>query len=233
VAFPLSAHNERATYEIPFGSIERPATRNTPAEKAEFEVPAQRWADISDNTHGFSLLNDCKYGYDAKGNVLRLSLLRSPEWPDPHADEGEHDFTYSLYPHGGNWRDALTIREGYELNYKLISMQTEKHDGTLEPERSFIQLQPSNLILTAMKPAEDGSGLVLRFYEWAGKQVDAKVTLDRKAGSAAETDLMEREIGPLHQSNNEITLHTGPYEIKTIKLKFVPQHGIDSMTALH
>jgi alpha-mannosidase len=74
----------------------------------EFEVPAQRWADVSDATQGFSLLNDCKYGYDAKGNVLRLSLLRSPEWPDPHADEGPHDFTYSLYPHGGTWREAQT-----------------------------------------------------------------------------------------------------------------------------
>ena len=64
---------------------------------------AQRWADISDGKHGFSLLNDCKYGYDAKGNVLRLSLLRSPEWPDPHADEGHHEFTYSLLPHAGGW----------------------------------------------------------------------------------------------------------------------------------
>ena len=102
VAFPVSAHSEKATFEIPYGSVERPTTRNTPAEKAQFEVPAIRWADISDEKHGFSLLNNCKYGYDAKGNVLRLSLLRSPEWPDPHADEGHHEFTYSLYPHAGD-----------------------------------------------------------------------------------------------------------------------------------
>ncbi len=131
VAFPVSAHSDKATYEIPFGSVERPTTRNTPAEQAQFEVPAQRWADISDGKHGFSLLNDCKYGYDAKGNVLRLSLLRSPEWPDPHADEGHHEFTYSLYPHGGGWKDALTIRRGYELNYKLIPLPSGKHQGAL------------------------------------------------------------------------------------------------------
>ena len=119
VAFPVSAHSDHATYEIPFGSVERPTTRNTPAEQAQFEVPAQRWADLSDAKHGLSLLNDSKYGYDAKGNVLRLSLLRSPEYPDPHADEGHHEFTYSVYPHGGGWKDALTIRQGYELNYKL------------------------------------------------------------------------------------------------------------------
>ena len=138
VAFPLSAHNDKATFEIPYGSIERPTTRNTPAEEAKFEVPAQRWADLSDTKHGFSLLNDSKYGYDVKGNVLRLSLLRSPEWPDPHADEGHHEFTYSLYPHAGNWRDAQTVRRGYELNYRLIAIRSHKHEGTL-PSRTFFR----------------------------------------------------------------------------------------------
>ncbi len=142
VAFPLSAHNDKATFEIPYGSVQRPTTRNTPAEKAQFEVPAMRWADISDDKHGFSLLNDCKYGYDAKGNVLRLSLLRSPEWPDPHADEGHHEFTYSLYPHAGGWREALTVRQGYELNYKLLAMQTEKHAGALPAEHAFVEVEP-------------------------------------------------------------------------------------------
>ena len=155
VGFPLSAHSDKATFEIPFGSVERPTTRNTPAEQAQFEVPAQRWADISDSRHGFSLLNDCKYGYDAKGNVLRLSLLRSPEYPDPHADEGHHEFTYSLYPHAGGWKQALTIRQGYELNYKLISFPSDRHQGSLPAEYSFVQTQPENIVVTAMKKAED------------------------------------------------------------------------------
>ena len=225
VAFPLSAHNEKATYEIPFGSIERPTTRNTPAERAQFEVPAQRWADLSDSQHGFSLLNDCKYGYDAKGNVLRLSLLRSPEWPDPHADEGHHEFTYALYPHGGTWRDGLTVRRGYELNYKLVSMPAEKHQGRLPAEHSFVEVQPEDLVLTAMKRAEDGSGLVLRFYEWAGKEVDAKLVLPGGAESASETDLMERTMGPLPVQNGAVTVDTKPYEIKTIKVQFAPLQG--------
>ncbi len=101
VVFPLSAHSPKATYEIPYGTVERPTSRNTPAEQAQFEVPALQWADISDDSHDFSLLNDCKYGNEAKGNALRLSLLRSPEWPDAHADQGDHDFTYSLIPTPG------------------------------------------------------------------------------------------------------------------------------------
>jgi alpha-mannosidase len=220
VAFPLSAHTDKATFEIPFGSIERPTTRNTPAEQAEFEVPAQRWADLSDSTHGFSLLNDCKYGYDAKGNVLRLSLLRSPKWPDPQADEGPHEFTYSLYPHSGGWREALTVRQGYELNYKLFSMQTEKHEGQLAAEHSFAQMYPDNLILTAMKKAEDGSGVVFRFYEWAGREGDARLALPAEVESASETDLMERTTGLLSVQKGEVTVHTRPYEIKTIKVQF-------------
>src|SRR5208282_872296 len=197
VAFPLSAHNDNATFEIPYGSIERPTTRNTPAEQAKFEVPAVHWADLSDAKHGFSLLNDCKYGYDAKGNVLRLSLLRSPEWPDPHADEGHHEFTYALYPHGGGWKDALTIRRGYELNYKLISMPVEKHEGQLAPEHSFVQARSENIIVTTLKKAENDDALVLRFYEWAGKDGGAEVQIPPGAQSAAETDLMERPIGSL------------------------------------
>ena len=220
VAFPLSAHSDKAAFEIPFGSVERPTTRNTPAELAQFEVPAQRWADISDSKHGFSLLNDCKYGYDAKGNVLRLSLLRSPEWPDPHADEGHHEFTYSLYPHGGGWKNALTIRRGYELNDKLLSLPFGKHQGSLSPEHSFLQVQPANVIVTALKRAEGENSLVLRFYEWAGKDGEVTIQFPPGATMAMETDLMEKPLGSLSIHSSAVSLHTRPYEIKTIKVQF-------------
>jgi alpha-mannosidase len=220
VAFPVSAHSDKATFEIPYGSVERPTTRNTPAEKAQFEVPAQRWADISDATHGFSLLNDCKYGYDAKGNVLRLSLLRSPEWPDPHADEGPHEFTYSLYPHGGTWRDALTVHRGYEVNYKLVAIPAERHEGSLSPEHSFLQAQPDNVVITAVKKAEDDNSLIVRFYEWAGTEADVKLQLPSGAASAAETNLMEKPIAHLSLQAGAVVVHTKPYEIKTVKIQF-------------
>ncbi|HKT89012.1 MAG TPA: alpha-mannosidase [Candidatus Sulfotelmatobacter sp.] len=220
VAFPLSAHNDKATFEIPFGSVQRPTTRNTPPEKAQFEVPAQRWADISDSTHGFSLLNDCKYGYDAKGNVLRLSLLRSPEWPDPHADEGHHEFTYSLYPHGGSWKDALTIRQGYQLNYKLVTLSTENHAGKLAPEHSFVGVPEDNVIVSAVKKAEDQNAWIIRLYEWAGKAGETTIKLPPGAESASETDLMEKPISSVPVGNNEIKVPIKPYEIKTLEVHF-------------
>jgi alpha-mannosidase len=220
VAFPLSAHNEKAAFEIPYGSIERPTTRNTPAEQAKFEVPALQWGDLSDAKHGFSLLNDSKYGYDAKGNVLRLSLLRSPEWPDPHADEGLHEFTYSMYAHPGTWREAETVRRGYELNYDLLAVGTAKHPGAMKEEHSFFEVQADNVVMTAIKKAEDDGSLILRFYEWAGKELDVKIVLPVGAQSASETDLMERPVGDLGVPGGVVTVHTKPYEIKTIRVRF-------------
>jgi alpha-mannosidase len=228
VAFPLSAHSDKATFEIPYGSIERPTTRNTPAEQAKFEVPAQRSADLSDSKsadtkHGFSLLNDSKYGYDVKGNVLRLSLLRSPEWPDPHADEGHHEFTYSMYPHAGTWRDAQTVRRGYELNYPLISRQAQKHAGVLSDELSFVRIDADNVVVTALKKSEDDESLVLRFYEWAGKETDVRIQLPSGAQSATETDLMERSTADLPVRSKTVMVHTNPYEIKTVKIRVAGQ----------
>ncbi|PYV79203.1 MAG: alpha-mannosidase, partial [Acidobacteria bacterium] len=220
VAFPVTAHSDKATFEIPFGTIERPTTRNTPDEKAQFEIPALHWADLSDAQHGLSVLNESKYGYDAKGNVLRLTLLRSPTWPDAHADEGHHEFTYSLFPHSGTWRDAGTVRRGYELNYKLHALQIQNHTGSLPSVHSFVTIGSDNVVLTAMKWAEDEDALVLRFYEWAGKESDVSIHLPDGAESARETNLIERPTGEVSLKGGVVTVHTKPYEIKTVVVKF-------------
>jgi len=222
VAFPLSARSDKATFEIPYGSVERPTTRNTPAEKAQFEVPALRWADLSDSTHGFSLLNDSKYGYDARDNVLRLSLLRSPEWPDPHADEGHHEFTYSLYPHAGTWREAMTVRQGFEVNVPLLATTTTRHQGTLPSSQSFFSTQEDNVVITAIKQDADDTSLIVRFYEWAGKKGDIHLSLPDKATSASATNLMEAVEAPLSldATGKVVTVPTNPYEIKTVKVQF-------------
>ena len=233
VAFPLSAGNEKATFEIPYGSVQRPTTRRTPAEQAEFEVPAIQWGDLSDAKHGFSLLNNCKYGYDAKGNVLRLSLLRSPTWPDPHADQGHHEFTYSLYPHGGTWKEAATVNQGYDLNYPLMSGQTEKHQGALGPEHSFLRIDPGNVVLTAIKKAEDGGDLVFRYYEWAGKSGNVQLRLPATAKSADDADLMERSLTPLQINNGVVSVPTKPYEIKTVRVHFATSSPQASTEAAH
>lgn len=220
-AFPLAASGPKATYEIPYGTIERATTRNNSWEKAQFEVPALRWADLGDSQHGFSLINESKYGYDGVGNMLRLSLLRSPTWPDPEADREHHHFSYELYPHAGTWKDALTERAGYEFNYKLHASQVESHTGSLPAEHSYLSVAPENVVLTAVKKAEDDNGLIFRVFEWAGKQSDVVFTLPGGATSATETDLMEKPIGsPLSVSGNKVTVPIHPYEILSIRADY-------------
>jgi alpha-mannosidase len=220
-AFPLAATSDHATYEIPFGSIERATTRNNTWEQAQFEVPAQRWADLGDGQHGFSLINDSKYGYDDAGNVLRLTLLRSPTWPDPEADRGHHHFSYALYPHAGDWKQALTVRHGYEYNYQLQAMQVAAHAGSLGSEHSFAAVQAENVVLTAMKKAEDSDSLILHAYEWAGKSGDVTFTVPEGATSATLTNLLEQPQGsPLTITGNQLTVPIHASEILSLRVDY-------------
>ena len=234
-AFPLAVTSDFATYEIPYGSIERPTTRNNSWEKAQFEVPAMRWADLSGKgpdgkVHGLSLLNQDKYGYDAVGNVLRLTLLRSPTWPDPDADQGHHHFHYALYPHAGTWKDALTVRHGWEYDYPLQAVVTTAHPGSLPAEHSFASVEPENVVLTAVKKAEDQNGLgvnglILRVYEWAGKETMAEFHVPPGATSATVTNLMEQPEGsPLaiasENGGDVVKVPIHPYEILTIRVDY-------------
>jgi alpha-mannosidase len=226
VGVPVSVQTEVATYEIPFGTIQRPTTRRTPAEQAKFEVPALRWGDLSDANHGFSLLNASKYGYDAKDNVIRLSLLRAATYPGAGAecctDQGHHEFTYSLYAHAGNWDAGGTTQQAYELNFPLIALAAGNHSGTLPAKHSFVQIEPRNVILTAAKKAEDDDGLIIRFYESSGRASQVKLGLPAKAVGAFETNLMEKQERPLPLEGNGsgIRLSIGAYEIKTVKVLF-------------
>jgi alpha-mannosidase len=216
-AFPLAASAAKATYEIPFGSIERPTTRNNSWEKAKFEVPAMRWADLGDQAQGVSILNDSKYGYDAVGNLLRLTLLRSPVWPDPNADRGRQVFTYAIYPHPGDWKSAETVRHGRVLNDRLTGEQVFAHEGSLPAEKSFASVENANVTLTAMKKAEDDGALLFRMYEWAGKASQVKLHVPAGASYAVESNLMEKPEGAkLPVSGDVVTLPIKPYEILTV-----------------
>src|SRR5271170_7795317 len=217
-AFPLAATAPKATYEIPYGSIERPTTRNNSWEKAQFEVPAMRWADLGDANQGLSILNDSKYGYDAVGNTLRITLLRSPTWPDAEADRGHQHFVYSIYPHTGNWKQAQTVRRGYELNDPLKTTQVFAHTGTLPGEHSWAAVENPNVTLTAIKKAEDSDALVFRMYEWAGTTSQVKLHIPPGATYAVESNLMEKPEGEhLSLTGDVVTVPIKPYEILTLQ----------------
>ncbi len=131
LAFAVNAADSAATYEIPFGAIRRPTTRRTDWEKARHEVNMQKWCDLSDPEadYGITLLNRSKYGGDIRDNVMRLTLLRSPVWPDPQADRGKHTIEYALLPHAGGWQKGGAMRKSYEYNYPLLARLMPKKEG--------------------------------------------------------------------------------------------------------
>ena len=197
-AFSLNLELEAVTYEIPCGAIER-KTRLTSQQNqsfAKWEVPALRWADISIDGYGVSLLNDCKYGYDAASNQLRLTLLRGSTWPDEAADRGIHKFTYSIYPHAGNWQDARTVRRGYELNLPLkvkVLPIGENRGKILPPVSKLLDLSGENLVLMAFKQSEDDENIwILRCYECCGGEGRLELKSDLGLAIVHSVDLLEK-----------------------------------------
>lgn len=219
VAFPVDVLSPRATFDIQFGNVERPTHRNTSWDWARFETAVHKWADLSEGNYGVSLLNDCKYGNDVRDNVLRLSLLRSPDFPDPHADEGHHTFTYSLFPHPGDWRNG-TVRAAYELNDPLIVRPFVGQGGTLPLADSLFQVDTPNVILEAVKRAENGDGLILRLYECYRQRGPVTIWCSRPIIGAWETNLLERnEMALPVQGDHAVKVSFTPYQIRTLRLR--------------
>jgi alpha-mannosidase len=218
VDFPLSWRSPFATYEIPMGAIARSTLGETSEAKAKFEVPAQFWADMSGDGIGLSVLNDCKYGYDAKPNHLRLSLLRSPQWPCPDSDRGIHEFTYRLLPHQGSWQAAHTVQRGYELNNPLTV-----HELPFECDRhnfSLLSTSSHQVILSAFKLSEDQTSWILRFYESHGQKVQEVISFSSNIASVQECDLLENYLRDLQHQDNQFCCEFQPFEIKTFMVQF-------------
>ena len=227
--FPAAVRAARATYDIQFGYIERPTHRNTPWDRAKYEVCAHRWMDLSEPGFGIALLNDCKYGHSCHANVMGLTLLRAPKWPDPTADRGEHEFTYSLMPHGGDWRAAGVDRQAEALNTPLLV-----HAGDTRPCETPRSWSPMtidttgsvSLTVSAIKPAEDGDGLVVRLVETHGGRGHATIAWHTRVSGVEPVDLLERPIsgGPppgfSHDSAAKRTVFAvGNFEIITLKVR--------------
>jgi alpha-mannosidase len=220
VAFPADVRSQRATYEIQYGHVERPTHANTSWDLARFEVCAQRWADLSESGYGVALLNDCKYGYDIQGNVMRLSLLRAPGWPDPQADRGTHNFTYALLPHEGDLREGRVVEAGQELNVALRVAPTTSHAGAGARRTSFLRVDRQGVVIDAVKKAEDTDTLVVRLYDAWGQRGPVRLTCAAPIAKAHRADLLERPGEQLEPTaDGSIPLTIRPFEIATLLLE--------------
>jgi alpha-mannosidase len=213
VAFPVDIRATTARYEIQNGSLERPTHRSTSWDAAQFEVVGHQWADLSEKDFGVSLMNDSKYGYDIKGTVMRLSLLKSAEFPDPEADKGQHQFTYSLYVHREPWYQSELIPLAWDLNAPLIAASGKLLSDTL------VQMeQPGSIALDAIKRSEEGNDLVIRVHEMHGGRTSMKLSFTKPVAGWAETDLLERPLGDFNPSP-VISRELRPFEIVTFRVK--------------
>ena len=194
---PVAVRTTHATFEHANGVVRRATHDNTSWEQAQFEVPGHRFIDMSEPGFGVALLNDAKYGHSAKGNVLGLSLVRSPVYPDPLADEGGQRFTYALYPHAGDWHEGGVREEAEDLNQPMLAATASGVASTTATPLSTAGIPAA---LSGFKVAEDGNGLVFRVYEPAGRRGD--FALRAPAGWAVSGSLsileepMDRGEGP-------------------------------------
>ncbi len=219
VAFPVDILAPQATYEIQWGNVQRPTHRNTSWDWARFETCAHKWVDLSEGGYGVSLLNDCKYGHDIRDNVMRLTLLRAPTIPDPEADQGEHAFTYSLYPHAGGW-EAGTAAEAYRLNDPVIVSKVESQRLQITNIQSLISTSSPNIIIETIKRAEDGDGIIVRFYESQRRRGEVNITAAFPLERVEKVNLLEENQETLTPQGNQVTLFVRPFEIFSLRLIF-------------
>ncbi len=221
VAFPVDIRANHAVYDIQFGSIERPNNWNTSWDAARFEVFAHKWADLSEGDYGVSLMNDCKYGYDIKDNVLRLTLIKSGIYPDPNADQGHHRFTYSLLPHLGDWRAGQVVQDSYNLNEPVFGAVRIAAPGPLPPQFRLAEVDADHVMIETIKQAEEGNAWVVRLYE---TQQQRKRSTHLKFAlpiqKAVECNLIEEPEGPALVQGSTLEFAIGPYEIKTFLVWF-------------
>ena len=216
VAFPVTVKAREATYEIQFGHLRRPTHGDTSQAKAMFEVPAQRWADLGDGDYGVALLNDCKHGYDIHGSVMRLSLLRGPTHPDPTADLGGHQFTYALMPHPGDLREGGVIQAAEDLGSPLLPAYGSIAAGS---SRSLIEVDTRQVVVEAIKRAEDSDATIVRLYEAWGRPCKARIRTTLPASRAFLCDLLERDREEISVRNGVVELEFSPFKIRTLKLE--------------
>ncbi|MBD0381850.1 alpha-mannosidase [Paenibacillus sedimenti] len=212
VAFPVNIRATEATYDIQFGNVKRPTHWNTSWDYARFETVGHQWTDLSERGYGVSLMNDCKYGYDIKDHKMRLTLIKSAMVPDPTADQGEHVFCYSLYPHEGDWFAGGTVQEAWHLNSPLAALQGQ----SARDQFSLFSVNVRNVIIDAIKPAEEGEGLIVRLHEYAGASGLMELSSGLPNFQWQETDLLENPLSEEGRSGQgTIQCEIEPYEIKT------------------
>lgn len=217
-AFDVDIHSTRATYEIQYGSIERPTHKNTSWDRAKFEVCGQRFADLSEGDYGVTLLNDCKYGYDIHDTLMTLSLLRSPTYPDADADQGVFDFTYSICAHKGIPDMTSIYAHAYDINNPLSLVAAEGSCDTLPTRFAMIECDKPNILCEVIKEAEDSDSIIFRLFECSHSKTAANINFGFDVERVELCGMNEETIKELPVVDGKLSLVFGAFEIHTLKV---------------
>ena len=218
-SFPVDIMSDEAKCDIQFGHLSRPTHKNTPYDEAKFEVCAHKWIDLSENGYGVSLLNDCKYGHSIDGNIMGISLLKAPSYPNPAADKEVHEFTFALYPHKGTLAESGTISEGYKLNQPLTVLPIGKQDGAIPDTLSLVSSSNPAFVIETVKRAEDGDGIIVRGYESLGGKVKTEVKFGFDVKSVELCDLQENKVADLDVKDNTAKVSMSNFELVTLRVR--------------
>lgn len=217
--FPLDIHTSEATFEIQFGNVKRATHYNTSWDRARFEVCAHKWIDVAEDAYGVSILSDCKYGYSVHDGIVGLSMIKSGIYPNTDADKEYHEFTYSIYPHIGDWREAGTVAQAYLLNNPFYGVLKDRDGGILADSQSFLSADCENVVIEAVKKAEEGDEVIVRLYECFNRRNEVTLTFAKEIQWIKECNLLEEDISEIEYHGKEASFVIKPYEIKTIKVR--------------
>jgi alpha-mannosidase len=205
IAFPHSFHTEAARCDIQFGHVSRPTHANTSWDAAKFEVCAHRWVDVAEADAGLAVLNAGRYGHSVLDGVVRVSLQRGSRFPDPMADEGRHEVTLALLPHGPGLHDV--VAEAERLNVPLRVIAGGAASALPEP---IITIADPAVLVSAVKRADDGDDLVLRVWESVG----GRAQVDLPPG-ARRTNLLEEPADDAAEMSVVPAGRLRPFELAT------------------
>jgi alpha-mannosidase len=212
--FDTNVHSSIARFEIQYGNVTRPTTRNDSVEKAKFEVVNHKFTDLSETRFGVALLNDSKYGISVEGGKMRLSLHKGGTRPDFEGDLGMHRTVYSFLPHIGAFTTENVVRPAYELNIPVV-----KGNGDFEAKQLIIP-KAVNVIVESIKPCEDcEKAFIARLYETEGTYTNCSVELFEGAKKVEITNMLEENIEKAEVKENAINLTIKPFEVITLRVK--------------
>jgi len=238
MALPLNMRDGHIVYEVPYGVVEVGKDEIPGAAGERYEVECSKlhprgienWINASGDGFGVTLASSVvgmdyinPTDKDLDNTILQPILLASRrschgEGNDYH-QTGHHNYSFSITSHEGGWKNGIHF--GRESNEQLFAIVAPpKFDqAKLAESLSFLKVKQGNIIVTAMKKAENEDAMVIRFYNIDEEDTEVDLSLWKSFDTAIETNLIEEEEGPLRLDKNGLYMEVGHHEIKTIKFK--------------